>query len=174
MFPGIIKAPRGLPWWLSDKELASQCRGHEFSPWSGKIPCATEQLSPCATQLLSLCSAARRATAMRNRLTATREKPTCKEDKQQLEQCLACSRHSVNTCWTSEWTNEVKAQLRSLLLGSTGSFLKQTLLRLKGVMLGRYFKGHGASCNRMSGWEPRTFPGGLANELLLKEGSGRY
>ena len=70
-------------------------------------------------------------------------------NKQQLQRCLACSRHSVNTCWMSEWTNEVKAQLRSLL-GSTGSFLKQTLPQLKGVMLGRYFKGHGASCNRGS------------------------
>ena len=26
-----------------------QFRGHEFNPWSGKIPHAAEQLSPCAT-----------------------------------------------------------------------------------------------------------------------------
>ena len=49
MFPGIIKAPRGLAWWLSGKELASQCRGHEFNPWSGRIPRATGLLSPCGT-----------------------------------------------------------------------------------------------------------------------------
>ena len=28
----------GLPWWLSDKESACQCRGREFDPWVGKIP----------------------------------------------------------------------------------------------------------------------------------------
>ena len=28
----------GLPWWLSGKESAYQCRGHGFSPWVGKIP----------------------------------------------------------------------------------------------------------------------------------------
>ena len=39
----------GLPWWLSDKESACQCRRHRFDPWSGKIPHAMEQLSPCAT-----------------------------------------------------------------------------------------------------------------------------
>ena len=27
----------------------SQCRGHGFDPWSGKIPHAAEQLSPSAT-----------------------------------------------------------------------------------------------------------------------------
>ena len=35
-----------IPWWLSDKESACQCRRHGFNPWPGKIPDATEQLSP--------------------------------------------------------------------------------------------------------------------------------
>ena len=39
----------GLPWWFSDKESTCQCRRHRFSPWSGKIPDAAEQLSQCAT-----------------------------------------------------------------------------------------------------------------------------
>ena len=39
----------GLPWWLSGKESACQCRRHRFDPWSGKIPHATEQLSLWAT-----------------------------------------------------------------------------------------------------------------------------
>ena len=26
----------GLPWWLSGKESASQCRRHGFDPWIGK------------------------------------------------------------------------------------------------------------------------------------------
>ena len=28
----------GLPWWLSGKESAWQCRRHRFNPWVGKIP----------------------------------------------------------------------------------------------------------------------------------------
>ena len=39
----------GLPWWLSGKESACQCKRHRFDPWSGKIPHAMDQLSPCAT-----------------------------------------------------------------------------------------------------------------------------
>ena len=27
-----------LPWWLSGKEFAGQCRRHGFDPWVGKIP----------------------------------------------------------------------------------------------------------------------------------------
>ena len=27
-----------VPWWLSGKETACQCRGFEFNPWVGKIP----------------------------------------------------------------------------------------------------------------------------------------
>ena len=41
----------GLPWWLSGKESACQCRRHGFDPWSGKIPQAMEQRSPCTTTL---------------------------------------------------------------------------------------------------------------------------
>ena len=39
---------KGLPWWSSGKESASQCRGHGLDPWSKKIPYATEQLNPLA------------------------------------------------------------------------------------------------------------------------------
>ena len=35
-----------LPWWLSGKESACQCRGHRFNCWSGKIPHGAGQLSP--------------------------------------------------------------------------------------------------------------------------------
>ena len=28
----------GLPWWLSGKEAACQCRRLAFNPWVGKIP----------------------------------------------------------------------------------------------------------------------------------------
>ena len=28
----------GLPWWLSGKESACQCRRHRFGPWVGKTP----------------------------------------------------------------------------------------------------------------------------------------
>ena len=30
--------PTRLPWWLSGKESAHQCRKHEFDPWVKKIP----------------------------------------------------------------------------------------------------------------------------------------
>ena len=29
---------QGLPWWLSSKESACQCRRHRFNPWVRKIP----------------------------------------------------------------------------------------------------------------------------------------
>ena len=41
----------GLPWWLSGKESACLGRRHGFSPSSGKIPHAMEQLSPHATTI---------------------------------------------------------------------------------------------------------------------------
>ena len=44
----------GLPWWLSGKESACQCRRHGFDPWSGKVPHAAEQPS-WGPQLLRLC-----------------------------------------------------------------------------------------------------------------------
>ena len=40
-----------LPWWLSGKESACQCRGQRFDPRSGKIPHALEQESPCTTTI---------------------------------------------------------------------------------------------------------------------------
>ena len=36
----------GLPWWLSGKESACQCRRHRFNPWSRKIPRAGGQHMP--------------------------------------------------------------------------------------------------------------------------------
>ena len=36
----------GLPWWLSGKESACQCRRHRFDLYYGEIP---EHLSPCTT-----------------------------------------------------------------------------------------------------------------------------
>ena len=34
----VFKGKVGLPWQLSGKESACQCRGHGFDPWVGKIP----------------------------------------------------------------------------------------------------------------------------------------
>ena len=49
LFDVLIAGQRiGLPWWLSGKESACQCRRHGFGPWSGKIPQAMEQLRSCA------------------------------------------------------------------------------------------------------------------------------
>ena len=41
----------GLPWWFSGKESTCQCRRHWFDLWSGKMPCAVEQLSSCITTI---------------------------------------------------------------------------------------------------------------------------
>ena len=75
---------------LSGKESAYQCRRREFSPWSGEIPHAVEQLSLRATDIepvlqslgttateahmpYSLCSTTREVTATRSLCTATKE-----------------------------------------------------------------------------------------------------
>ena len=42
----------GLPWWLSDKESACQCRTLGLNPWSGKIPHAWSRKIPHATEHL--------------------------------------------------------------------------------------------------------------------------
>ena len=70
--PGNVneKHIEGLPWWLSGKEFACQCRKHRFSTWFRRIPHATEQLSPCA-ELLSLCSRAWERQWLSPRATAT-------------------------------------------------------------------------------------------------------
>ena len=36
-------------------QIACQCRGHGFKPWSGNIPHAAEQLSSCATTTEPMC-----------------------------------------------------------------------------------------------------------------------
>ena len=41
--------PLGIPWWLSGKESACQCRTQGFDAQSRKIPHAAEQLSPRTT-----------------------------------------------------------------------------------------------------------------------------
>ena len=35
----LLPFPTWLPWWLSGKEPACQCRRHGFDPWFQKIPC---------------------------------------------------------------------------------------------------------------------------------------
>ena len=88
----------GLPWWLSGKELACQCRRFRFDSWSGKISHDSGQLSLCATTIepvlwspvsatteprsrgfwslsaLELMLATREAAAVRSLHTAAREK----------------------------------------------------------------------------------------------------
>ena len=33
-----LPGPTGLPWWVSSKEPACQCRRHGFDPWVGRCP----------------------------------------------------------------------------------------------------------------------------------------
>ena len=42
---------QGLPWWLSGKESAYQCRRHSFDPSSWKILRAAEQPRLCTTTI---------------------------------------------------------------------------------------------------------------------------
>jgi len=37
-FTDVTKTYQGLPWGLSGKVSAGQCKEHQFDPWSGKIP----------------------------------------------------------------------------------------------------------------------------------------
>ena len=49
---GAFKCQKSeLPWWLSGKGSGWHYRRHGFNPWSGKIPCATEQRSLCTTAI---------------------------------------------------------------------------------------------------------------------------
>ena len=90
----------GLPWWLSGKESAYQCRGHGFDPWYGTIPHALEQLSPCTATMrlrsraLELKLLSPHATAaeacmpkhmLRNKRSHSNENPTHLELIPQLE-----------------------------------------------------------------------------------------
>ena len=59
MLPDINNWNLGLPWWVSGKESACQCRGNRFDPWLRKMPHVTEQVLWHVPQLLSLCSRAR-------------------------------------------------------------------------------------------------------------------
>ena len=46
----LLSEPLGSPlWWRRGEESTGQRRRHRFSPWSGKIPHAVEQLSSCTT-----------------------------------------------------------------------------------------------------------------------------
>ena len=62
----------GLPWWVSDKESACQCRGHGFDPWFRKIPHAEGQ-----SQLLSPRAATTeaRVPVLHSKSSHCREKP---------------------------------------------------------------------------------------------------
>ena len=66
----------GVPWWSSGRESSLKCRGHQFSPWSGKTPHTAGQLSPWATTEPMCCKywspgyATREVTAMKRLYTA--------------------------------------------------------------------------------------------------------
>ena len=70
-----------LPWWLSVKEPACQCRRLGFDPQSGKTPYASEQLGSCTTAtepvLQSQRTAATKPTLPRAQCSATRESVSC-------------------------------------------------------------------------------------------------
>ena len=80
-YVNYFKRTTGLPWWLSVKASACQWRRRRFNPWSGKSPCAVEQLRLCATtaELVpqSPCSATRGATPTRTLRAGAPEPVLC-------------------------------------------------------------------------------------------------
>ena len=48
--PTSILRVCGLSMMAHGKECC-QCKGHEFNPWSRRIPCASEEVSPCITTI---------------------------------------------------------------------------------------------------------------------------
>ena len=120
----------GLLWRCSGWESACQYRGHEFEPWSGKIPHAAEQLGPCATttepvlyspwatpteparcnywssRACSPCSVTRKATAVRGPRTAMKGGP----QSPKLERALAQQ-------WRPNSVQKKKERKRSLCFG---------------------------------------------------------
>ena len=71
------KNSQGLPWWCSGWESACQCRGHEFEPWSGRIPHAAEQLGPWAT----IIEPARLEPVLRNKRGRDNERPAHRDEE---------------------------------------------------------------------------------------------
>ena len=98
------KEGMGLPWCLIGEESACQCRSRGFSPWSGKISHAMEQLRLCTTttepmcrNYWSLCTLEpmlcnKRATTMRNLCTTTESSPCSPELEERL--CSKKTQHS--------------------------------------------------------------------------------
>ena len=80
----------GLPWWRSGWESACQFRGHGFEPWSGRIPCAAEQLGLWAT----ITEPARLEPVLRNKRGRDSERPAHRNEEWPL---LATTRESPRT-----------------------------------------------------------------------------
>ena len=76
-WPSLKSLPKGLPWWRSGWESACQCRGHGFEPWSGKIPCATEQLGPWVT----ITEPERLEPVLRNKRGRNNERPAHRDEE---------------------------------------------------------------------------------------------
>ena len=92
-----------------------QCRGHRFDPWSGKIPCGSEQQSLCAAaaeaQALRACSPQQEKSPQREALalpypllTATRESPGTRAKTQ----CSLKLKNKTKECWEGRKAGRVR------------------------------------------------------------------
>ena len=81
------KLKSGLPWWLSGKESACQCRIHRFPPWFRKVQHAEEQLSLCTTTIEPVLWSLGAATARAN---APHEEKHCNKKPVHCHQRKAC------------------------------------------------------------------------------------
>ena len=72
------KHQSGLPWWLSGKEFACQCRRHGLDPWTRKIPHAAKRLGLCTPTVKSVSYKphyATKATAMESLCATVKSSP---------------------------------------------------------------------------------------------------
>ena len=62
----IYNVASGLPWWLSAKESACQCKRHGFDPFPEEDPTCLGAAKPRNHSYWSLCSTIRKVTAVRS------------------------------------------------------------------------------------------------------------
>ena len=136
----------GLPWWRSGWESACQCREHEFEPWSGKIPHATEQLGPWATAT----EPARLEPVLRNGRGRDSERPAHRDEEWPP---LAPTRESPCTETKTQHSQKERKKERSFHLKKKK--LRPLLLRsTDSRRAGSVVVAHGPSCSAACGILP--------------------
>ena len=100
----------GLPWWFSSYEFTHCCRGHGFSPFSGKILHAKRLTKAvchndwaCVQQLLKLMHPIEKAHSSVQLLSHVRLSATPRTAAHQASQSIVSSRDYSNSWPLSQW-----------------------------------------------------------------------